>query len=168
MFLRNRAQRLATLRIFLLRSKKYRPLVTKTKHSKTKRKNRYQQRNNRLTMNQQNKTNPHDESILLWQQCRSTFRRSRGDLISSDYVDPAVQQHMEFPPILATLDEHTDEPMSVHYFAASRAEYDSDSEVECVALPISRTSSKLPLVPLRRNHSIYGPESLKEWKEWHL
>ena len=98
-----------------------------------------------------------DESIRIWQHCRLSFRRSQEDLIATDFIDPVVQQHMEIPPVLATLEEHSEAPLSVHYFAASRDEYDSDSEVECVAMPVARTSlSQVPMVPLlRRNHSSF-------------
>lgn len=101
-----------------------------------------------------------DESVRIWQQCRLSFRRSQGDLIATEIIDPAVQQHMEIPPVLATLDEHSEAPLSIHYFAASRDEYDSDSEVECVAMPVARTSfSHVPMVPLlRRNYSSFDSD----------
>ena len=90
--------------------------------------------------------------MTVWQQCVSTFRRSQGDLISIDHIDPSVLQHMQLPPVLATFDE-TDTLISVYYFSNKDNEYyDSDSEVECVALPVF-----LPLVPLRR----YGQSGAK-------
>ncbi|CAB9509329.1 expressed unknown protein [Seminavis robusta] len=96
-------------------------------------------------MNQQFYNNE-ESNNTVWQQCASSFRRSQGDLISTDTVDPVVEQHMQLPPVLATFDE-AETPISIHYFATGSngdEYYDSDSEVECVALP------SLPLVPLKR------------------
>jgi hypothetical protein len=86
-----------------------------------------------------------NDSMMVWQQCVSSFRRSQGDLISMDYIDPSIAHHMQLPPLLATFDD-TETPISVFYFSNKDNDYyDSDSEVECVALPVY-----LPLVPLRR------------------
>jgi len=97
------------------------------------------------------------ETIAMWQQCKSTFRRSREDLITSEFIDAAVEQHMTLPPVVATLEE---QPMSVHYFMASRDEYDSDSEVECVALPSQISASNPPV--LHRTVSIFGSEVFRQ------
>ena len=122
----------------------------------------YEQRKKIATINQKmttinnNSSDEHDESIILWQKCVSTFRRSAGDLIAGSDPSTQEQQHMELPPILATLDKVSDSPMSIHYFAAHRGNdtYDSDSEVECVAMPTTAVSSSslVPMVALRRNH----------------
>jgi hypothetical protein len=90
-----------------------------------------------------------NDRMMVWQQCVSSFRQSHGDLISTEHIDPAVEQHMQLPPLLATFDE-AETPISVYYFSnKDNAYYDSDSEVECVALPVCP-----PLVPLRRySHS---------------
>lgn len=82
----------------------------------------------------------------VWRHCVSNFRRSKGDLLTDDYVNPVVYEHMQLPPILATWNDT--EPLSVHYFP--RDDSDSDSEVECVAV------QSIPFVPLRRDHSPSG------------
>jgi len=118
--------------------------------------------NNRMASNiaARGRRRSEETTSILWQQCRLTFRPSRGDLIACHYIDPTILQHMELPPIVATLDETE---MSVHYFLANYRDHDcddSDSEVECVALPISRTTTTattfMPLVPLQRDHSSDG------------
>jgi hypothetical protein len=75
-------------------------------------------------------------------RCVSSFRRSTGDLLSDFKIPKKIEQHMKLPAVLALHDDGS----SVHYFV--RDEYDSDSDVECVALPMA-----LPLVPLRRDHT---------------
>lgn len=108
-----------------------------------------QQPSLRLTVESSKFSSQEEESPdNVWQQCASNFRRSKGDLLKDHYVDPEIYEHMQLPPILGTWNEEEGEALSVHYFARDRA--DSDSEVECVALP------SIPLVPLRRDHSPEG------------
>ncbi|CAB9525264.1 expressed unknown protein [Seminavis robusta] len=88
------------------------------------------------------------DNMDAWQQWQASFRPSkRTCLLEDDSIDQAVQQHMSLTPV--SVDDIPEEALEFLPLRNNkRSGQESHDELA--------TSSALPLVPLRRDHSSGG------------